>query len=401
MVPYLPTWCLFDVRGTENVNNIPNKNKQNKKRAVDTRQSAQIAQLVRAVASLKKKPKTPGKQKTAGGSSGASHPLYQQVRALVNPFDSTPGVAKHLVDPLPSQAYKLKARTTLSVANGHNFIGLISPCFADGGVPTDFPSAIFISGAGSSYAKTIFSDTTEVGTLAYKGANTYATIAPIRPHKADPGSSFRLVSYAVRVRYTGTALNANGTLKYLPNDLSAMPFGDGTTYQNILDYVNGSNHTIMRSIYDRAVYDFNGLGATDWMHDDEVYPAVHDEGTGNSTTGQSTVNNWYPMTIGQNSSGVSFGTPGMVLTYTNNTNTSVQFEIELVENWEARTRTNTAFQTDSHGNPEVSQEVFRTVVSGHMHAASSSATTVNSSLKAVNAASKSPLGKLVIAAALA
>lgn len=352
---------------------------------------------------MKKKPKQ--KTKNAPKNGGSSHPLYPQVKALVSPFESSPGIAKHLVDPLPSQAYKLKSRTTLTIGNSQTMIGLISPCFGDEGVPTDFPSAIFLSGNASGLTQTILRDGTQVGTGAIKqglSANsTYASIAPIRPYRPEPGSSYRLVSYGVRVRYTGTALNANGTLKYLPNDLSAMPFEDGTTWQSVIDYVNGNNHSIMRSIYDKAVYDFNGLGSTEWMHEGEVYPAVHDEGKPYSTPVLSVNNHWESIGIGQNSSNVYFGVPGMAMTYTNNTASAVQFEIELVENWEARTRNNTAFQTDSHGNPEISQEVFRTVVSGHMHAASSSMPTVTSSLKAVNSASKSPLGKLVIAAALA
>lgn len=351
----------------------------------------------------KTKPKRKPK-KASNGSKGGSHPLLPQVKALVSPFDCTPGSGKHLVDPLPSQSYKLKSRTTVTVGNSMRMVGMISPCFGDSGVPTNYPSALFTSGPAASMDKTVLEDGGEAGSAAVKGTSTVSLLAPIRPYYFESaGGSWRLVSYGVRIRYTGTALNANGTIKYLPNDLSAFVLDSTTTYNSIANYIDGNNHTIMRSVYDKGVYDFNGLGSTEWMREDETYPAVHDEGGeyGETATQDFVSNHWKPVKLGQNASPVKFGTPGMLISYQNNTSSAVQFEVELVENWEVRTPTNTAFQTDSHGNPEISQEVFRTVVSGHMHAAASSAPTVVKSLKAVNAASKSPLGKLVIAAALA
>ncbi len=399
--PILPAFPLSDARVGLNEIRIPKQVNKNKSK-VDTKQSAQIAQLSRAVAALGKKRKsTKRSRKTSIPRS--PHPLLPQVQALVSPFECTPGSGKHLVDPMPSQAYKLKSRATITVGNAHTMVGLISPAFGDLGTPGNFPSAIFYSAFGSQNALTVLEDGTAVGTSPVKGTGNYSAIAPIRPYPGENrGSMFRLVSYGVRVRYTGTALNANGTLKFLPNDLAAMPFTETTTFASISNYVDGNNHTIMRSIYDKAVYDFNGLGATEWMNFDETFPAVHDEGRawGETATQPPALSNWSARAIGQNSSPVQIGQPGMILTYTNNTTANVQFEIELVENWEVRTPTNTAFQTDSHGNPELSQEVFRTVVSGHMHAAASSVPNVTKSLKAVNAASKSPLGKLVIAAAL-
>lgn len=350
-----------------------------------------------------RRPSKKPKQRKASVPRGVAHPLLPQVKAMVAPFECTPGSGKHLVDPLPSQAYKLKARTTVTVGNGQHMVGLISPCFGDEGAPANYPSAIFAASSGSQFNNTILEDGTSVGSNPLKGTATYASIAPIRPYPIRiETSSWRLVSYGIRIRYTGTALNANGTIKYLPNDLNAYQLSATSTFNNIIAYVDGNNHTIMRSVYDKAVYDYNGLGSTEWMRNEECYPAVHDEGRpwGDTATQSAQVNSWLPIKIGQNSSPVFFGNPGMIITYLNNTTSNVQFEIELVENWEARTQTNTAFQTDSHGNPEISQEVFRTVVSGHMHAAASSVPSVTKSLKTVNAASKSPLGKLVIAAAL-
>lgn len=359
-----------------------------------------VAMMRKPAVSGKRKRKT---QRPKGPKSGGSHPLLPQVKALVSPFECTPGAGKHLVDPLPSQAYKLKSRATITVGNSMRMVGLISPCFGDEGTPGNYPSAIFTSAASSSFDRTVLADGTEAGTLPIKGSGTYSTLAPVRPYYiTTAGATFRLVSYGVRIRYTGTALNANGTIKFLPNDLAAYELEANTTFNGIANYIDSNNHTILRSVYDKAVYDFNGLGATEWMRGDEVYPAVHDEGGlwGSTTTQDAAANHWTPRKIGQASSSTYFGQPGMLISFSNNTSAAVQFEVELVENWEVRTPNNTAFHTDSHGNPEISQEVFRTVVSGHMHAAASSAPTVVKSLKAVNAASKSPLGKLVIAAAL-
>lgn len=356
------------------------------------------------ITSLKKKKPKRNKRSNSSSGAGSSHPLLPQVKALVSPFECTPGSGKHLVDPMPSQAYKLKARATISVANGQTMVGMISPCFGDAGNSAHYPSGFFISSSGSQLGFTYLEDGTSAGSSAIKGTGTYAGLSPVRPYDIFiQGGSWRLVSYGLRIRYTGTALNANGTLKYLPNDLSALRLDDATSPQDVIDYVNGNNHTIMRSIYDRAVYDFTGLGSTEWMHGPEIYPAVHDEGAewGSTATQSAARNHWVPLKFGQNSSPVFFGMPGMLFTYNNTTTATIQFEIELVENWEVRSGSNTAFQTDSHGNPELSQEVFRTVVSGHMHAASSSVPSVTKSLQTVNAASKSPLGKLVIAAALA
>lgn len=350
-----------------------------------------------------KKKQSANRSRVGARPSGGAHPLLPQVKALINPFDSTPGAAKHLVDPMPSQAYKLKARSTITVAASKTMVGLVSPAFGDLGLPNNYPSAIFMSGSGSELAFTFLEDGLVAGSDPIKGTAVYSSLAPIRPYGAEvSGTSFRLVSYGIRIRYTGTALNANGTIKYLPNDLAAFKYNSTTTNQALIDYVNGNNHTIMRSVYDKAVYDFSALGSTDWAHERENSPAIHDEGSpwGETLSQTAVPNHWGQAKIGENSSSVYFGIPGMLFTYTNNSTSSVQFEMELIENWEARTAQNTAFQTDSHGNPEVSQEVFRTVVAGHMHAAASSVPDVTKSLKAVNAASKSPLGKLVIAAAL-
>lgn len=358
----------------------------------------------------KAKPKTAKKRKGRSAiprQVSNKHPLLPQVKALVQPFDSSPGDAKHLVNPLPSQAYKLKSRATITVPTSAKLVGLVSPSFGDLSNAVKYPSAFFVAGTDAQLGVTILADNGQAGTSHLKttaGAGALvATVAPVRPYRNDvEGGSWRLVSYAVRLRYTGSALNANGTIKYLPNDLGAMVYDEYPTFSSILNYIDGSNHTIMRSVYDKAVYDFSGLGATDWMHGRETSPAVHDSGDiwGDNALQQAAINHWEPRVIGQDGSTTYLGIPGMLLSYVNNSSAAVQFEVELVENWEARTATNTAFHTDSHANPELSQEVFRTVVSGHMHAASSSAPTVVKSLKTVNAASKSPLGKLVIAAAL-
>lgn len=340
-------------------------------------------------------------------SSG--HPLLPQVKALLNPFDSTPGVAKHLVDPYPSQSYKVKARSTITVGNGGIFVMNVAPTFGSSSTYT-LPSAwgaTFPAGSTSGNV-TILRDGTQAGSGAVKTATvspTYFELVQNKPYALEGVSmQFRLVSYGIRVRYTGTALNANGSLKMLPNDQASVQINTGTTWNNLATAVDNNAHTILRSVYDKAVYEFHALGDTEWLtNGTQVTGATHDEGKPSwpATAVWDGYSYHEPMFIGQDSSNKAVGHPGMLVTYTNNSTSNVQFEVELIENWECKGPSNVAFHTDSHANPELSSEVFRTVISGHMHAASSSVPNVAKSLRDINRASKSPLGKAVIAAALA
>ena len=236
----------------------------------------------------------------------------EQVRSLVNPFDSTPGVAKHLVDPMPSQSYKLKSRGAFTVGNGQNLVLCVAPCF---GSDTSFvlPSVYGISGSGSQLAVTILKDGTAAGTAPVKGTGTSGSIVPTRPYPfAGLTMQFRLVSYGVRIRYTGSALNANGTIKCLPNPHGGLVLNAGTTWQSIINAVDGNAHTILRSVYDRAVYDFSAVGDPEWLtNGSDACGAIHDEGQLVGTPQSGIVDYHGALYIGQDSCTVNVGQPGV------------------------------------------------------------------------------------------
>lgn len=379
---------------------------------INKQQNQQIAALNKKLSKLKMLANMPKKSRRASQkkarTSSAGHPLLPQVKALINPFDSTPGIAKHLVDPYPSQSYKVKARSTVTVGNAGSMVMCVAPCFGSDPTAT-FPSVWGATwGAASGGAVTILRDGLQAGVGAVKSAASPATYFELVQNKpyafGGVPMQFRLVSYGIRIRYTGTALNANGSFKMLPNDQASVVIRDGTTWANVLTSIDSNAHTILRSVYDKAVYEFHALGDTEWLTNGvDLTGATHDEGSPQwpDLTLYGTNVFHEPMFIGQDSSPKAVGHPGMLLSYQNNSSNAVQFEIELIENWECKGPSNVAFQTDSHANPELSSEVFRTVVSGHMHAAASSTPSVARSLREINKASKSPLGKAVIAAALA
>ena len=89
--------------------------------------------------------------------------------------------------------------------------------------------------------------------------------------------------------------------------------------------------------------------------------------------------------------------------YYNSATSTTSLDFELIENWEVKGPGIAPFLTASHGDPALHQEVLRTVLESHIHASKAGTTTSNAIafLKKANAESKTPLGRAVIAAALA
>lgn len=312
------------------------------------------------------------------------HPLHSQIKALVQPFSVSPGVAQHLIDALPSQKYTVRSRVTGQAGNGGSLLGWISPyAFIDSNVPSGMMISMGTANLESNTAA-IYNDATP-GTAVTPATSTRYDFMPVRPYAAND-NSVRLVSYGLRIRYTGTALNANGTLKVYACPHGELNFNSGNNYTTVISTINGSHTTQMKSVYDKAVYEFNFIGNDEWSMN----------GTGAE---QDTLSP--PQTVGQASSVKQMGEPGVVFYYSNNSGSSVQFEIELVENWEVRGPTIVPFYTDSHSAPELHHEIMNTINTAHVRAGLSSEKKFSDVVTSVAKASKSPLGKAVLAAALA
>lgn len=317
------------------------------------------------------------------------HPLHHAVRALLRPEQAEPGSAYHLIDSAPSQKYTLRTRWTTTVNASAQIVAMISPAFVE---DASYPSAIVYSG---SLSPGYFIQSSGAGTGLGSGVNAYK---PTRPYTNVNGLSWRLVSYNLRARYSGTALNANGTIKVLntPHGEADFLFNmSGWTYDNIRTFVESNLLSSLRTIHDRSVYDYPGIGSTEWMDGTNYFCSdiTADEGT-DGCTGQR---------VGQASSPVLFGEPGMLFSYYNSSTSATSIDFELIENWEVKGPNIAPFLTPSHGDPALHQEVLRTVLESHIHASKSGTTTANAIafLKKANAESKTPLGKAVIAAALA
>ena len=160
----------------------------------------------------------------------------------------------------------------------------------------------------------------------------------------------------------------------------------GASFSEIVQTMNGSHATQMKSIYDRAVYEFNFLGNDEWS--ESGCGADQDEET-------------FPLRLGKASSTTQFSEPGAIGYYVNSSGNSVTFEMELVENWEVRGTSIAPFYTDSHTDPALHHEIINIVNTAHQRAGLSTSTRFADVVTSVSKASKSPLGKAVLAAALA
>jgi hypothetical protein len=372
------------------VNNKSNRN-------INTTQNRKIASLEAKFAALKKLSSMPKKARKAASKRSrvrkTSHPLSAQVKGLLCPAAALPGTAQHLVDVAPSQKYSLKSRFTQSVAASSSVVGVISPAFIEDNA---FPSAIFATGT-STQLNTGTIQNSQVGSSAFPTGVTGSVIKPTRPYLAGT-LTWRLVSYQLRVRYAGTALNANGNFKVLNNNHGEIQFANSsgtTTWWNIFEQVDRNVHTSLRTVHDRAVQDYASIGSTKWFDTTEVFCSDLNalEG-GIELTGTR---------IGQASSTIQLGEPGIIFTYTNSSTGSINLECELYENWEVRGPTVAPFMTPSHPDPILHEEVMRTFLSSHVHSSKDSGSSANmvKYIKAANAESKTPLGKAVIAAVLA
>lgn len=341
---------------------------------------------MKALASMPKKARRKV-AKTSRVAPSGRHPLHPQITALVNPFVTSPGIAQHLIDAMPSQKYTVRSRTSVSVASAGSILGLLSPyCWNDS---ANYPSGIVYAGATTTIEASLvrmFNDPT-AGSLVSPAGITTTELFPVRPWASGNGRTARLVSYGLRVRYTGTALNANGTFKLLatPHGEIDMTGFNPTTFNGIISNINSNHQTQMKSIYDRAVYTFNFIGNDGWSQ----------AGTGADQDEDVDVS-----VVGQAGSAKRMSEPGAFFYYLNNAGSTVQFEIELIENWEVRGSTVAPFYTDSHSAPELHHEIMNTISTAHMKAGASGES-FSKVVSTVAKASKSPLGKAVLAAALA
>lgn len=384
---------------------IETKNPSRKSPAagINKQQNMQIAALNRKVAQLKLLANLPkmarrrsAKRSRTSANSTSRHPLHQQIVALVNPLAAGPmSGAQHLVDATPSVKYTVRGRTQVTVAASQDmFIGL-APSLALDSTTTGSTLSGFCmvgSGLGSLGSKLFLSAT--AGTDWKPTGTTGSVLVPNRPYYTDTNQldNWRLVSYAIRIRYTGTALNANGTLKCL-----ATPHGELnaiSTQSNIgtlISELQSSPHTQLKTVRDQGVFDFNFIGDDSWLEGGALSGAA--QGRGDSALS--------PVRIGQATSAYVMGEPGAYLFYANNSTSSVQFEVELVENWEVRSGSLHPFYTPSHSDPQLHHEIMNIVNTAHIRAGSSNQPKFLNVVSDVAKASKSPLGKAVLAAALA
>lgn len=368
---------------------------------INTQQNKKIAALEAKFAMLKRVSSMPKKAKRkvkkAARVQRSSHPLSTQVKGLLTPAAALPGTVHHLVDAAPSQKYSLKSRGTLSVAASATAVGIVSPAFIQN---SDYSSAVFATAAYNTLASATISNT-QTGSGFYPTGVTGLVLRPTRPYSDTSQLTWRLVSYQLRVRYAGTALNANGNFKCLNNVHGEARFADtvsSRTWAQIADLVDSNVHTSLRTVYDRAVQDYPGIGSTIWLDEDRYYGAdINATGHGSSSL------ELVGTTIGQASSNLRVGEPGFIFTYLNSSTSAVNLEFELYENWEVRGPSVAPFMTPSHPDPILHEEIMRTVISSHIHSSKDSGVggSMTKYLKLANNESKSPLGRAVIAAALA
>lgn len=340
----------------------------------------------------KKSRRRAAKTMRAASNFSGKHPLHDQIVGLVNPLAAGPmSGAQHLIDATPSVKYTVRARTQVTVsASSDMFIGL-APCMAiDGANSGNYLSGFCMVGSnlGSNNNKLV--ESTAVGSDWKPTGTTGSVLVPNRPYYTDTNQldNWRLVSYALRIRYTGTALNANGTLKCLATPHGELNALTGVNIGVLITELQSSPHTQLKTVRDQGVFDFNFIGDDSWAEGGALCGAPQGREGNLKRLGQATS----PYVVGES---------GGYLFYSNNSTCSVQFEVELVENWEVRSGTLHPFYSPSHSDPQLHHEIMNIVNTAHIRAGSSNQPKFLSVVGDVAKASKSPLGKAVLAAALA
>lgn len=317
------------------------------------------------------------------------HPLHQQAVALMQPFKSPAGVAQHLIDALPSQKITLRSRGSINCNGNGSILGFVSPyLWNDSNYPSCFVfNNVTAGGADASNDAVLGSST--VSSYSYpSGWNGSLLMAPVRPYDAAGGDrSCRLVSYAIRIAYTGTALNANGRLKLLATPHGELNLAAGTSVAEIISTIQSSHHTQMKSIHDQAVYEFNFIGNDRW--------------DASGAGAEQDVDTFVENVLGGVNSPRRAYEPGAAFYYLNTASTAISFEIEVIENWEVRGANLASFYTESHSDPIMHHEILNVINTAHTRAGLSTETKFSNVVTSVAKASRSPVGKALLAAALA
>jgi hypothetical protein len=241
------------------------------RKPVDKKQNKQIAALQKKVALLASMANVPKKSRKRVLKRNLvtrnNHPLMPQIKGLVNPFAAVPGTAQHLIDVVPSVKYTIKGRSTVTIPVNSDMQIFVAPTVAYDITDSAYrPSAVcLVSTGGSQYGYPLL-ESTQVGTDWKPTSSTGSLIIPNRPYFVQTNNldSYRLVSYAIRIRYTGTVYNANGTLKCLAAPHGELSIDDLPTMQSVINELQSSVQTAYKSIYNEAVYEFNFIGDDEW-----------------------------------------------------------------------------------------------------------------------------------------
>lgn len=297
------------------------------------------------------------------------------VRGYLDPFGCERGTLNGYVDPRPSQKFSSRCVVSYGIPNGDDFVLMISPCVAN---DASFPSMILSYGtlANMSLATSTFTSATPALTPVGVTQVLGVTATPYPQSLLTTGQlSWRLVSSALRVKYTGPVLYRGGLLKHLHDSRGEiLEFGSvgSQTFAQFASILDSHNSIIRHNLTDDGELVMIMPSITDvsaaWRTGLALSPSAPE---------------FNPTRFGGTTSPNFLAQPVGYVYGKNTTGQTLYFDAELLEHWEIMGRSVDALSSPSCGTIEVGNALSSVVLSAHHHLAHNPSKPFKSAVRAV------------------
>lgn len=304
-----------------------------------------------------------------------NHPITKMVRGYLDPFGCERGTLNGYIDPRPSQKFSSRCVVSYGIPDGNDFILMLAPNVAQ---DANFPSMALSYGtlANMSLATSTFTSssvsltptgvTQVLGVTATPYPNSVLTVGQL---------SWRLVSTAVRVKYTGPVLYRGGLLKHFHDSRGEiLEFGNvgSQTFTQFATLLDSHNSIIRHNLTDDGELIMVMPSITDisaaWRTGLSLAPASPE---------------FNGVRFGGTTSPNYLSQPTGYIYGKNTTGQTLYFDAELVEHWEIIGRSVDSLSSPSCGAIEVGNALSSVVLSAHHHLAHNPSKPFKSAIRAV------------------
>lgn len=335
----------------------PKRKGQNGPRSNQQAVIRELEKIVRArVVPRKKKNSASGKPNAL-----STHPLFKSVTGILSPFSVAKGSFGGLLDPRPSQKFSGRGLISYQIPAGEEFMAFVYPNIAN---DNTLPSMTLNYGstANMALATSTFTSSTVGATPANITQIHAITATPYNVATLNTGqNNWRLLSAAVRIRWTGANLYRGGLFKYYHDtrgDILNDRLNDlnNTTFADLAARLDSHAGVIRHNLADIPELLMNFPSVTD---ESQIWASAPQYAPGNQEFNNTR--------IGGTTSTRLAGQPIAYIYGVNTTGQSMYFDGEIVEHWEICGRNVDALNTPSCGNVELANSLSTLVVSAHQH----------------------------------